>query len=74
MTSDFFKDLAEDLEEDLKNGGHTALMEDLLGLMREASEFQFHDYKNTKYATPKVELRSKLLRMADQVMEGRYDN
>ncbi len=58
-----------------KNGaGHMALLEDIRKLLSEAESMEFHDFCNRKYATPKVELRNQLLKIADQVVEGRYDN
>lgn len=54
--------------------GQDSLMEDLAYLIDEAFHFQFHDFKNKKYATPKVELRSRLLQLAKNVEDGKYDN
>jgi hypothetical protein len=66
-------DLAKNPPED-KNGGHNALMQDLSELSYEAYTYEFNDYKNQKYATPKVELRNKLLALAQNVEDGKYDN
>lgn len=54
--------------------GHRALIDDLSSLLLEAQNFEFHDFKNVKYATPKVELERKLRLMAESVKEGKYDN
>lgn len=54
--------------------GHDKLMQDIADLGYEAQNYEFHDFKNKKYPTPKVELRSRLLAMADAVVEGKYDN
>lgn len=53
--------------------GHEALLSDLDELIGEARDYQFDDFKNTKYVTPKVELRNKFLLLAQNVVEGRYD-
>lgn len=57
-----------------KDDGHENLMQDIADLGYEAQNFEFHDFKNKKYPTPKVELRRRLLEMADRVVEGKYDN
>lgn len=54
--------------------GQDALMTDLVELLDEAFHYEFHDFKNKKYATPKVELRKRLLEMAENVVKGKYDN
>lgn len=70
---DLVKDIENNPPED-KNGGHTNLMEDLVALTKEASEFEFDDFRNKKYATPKVELVNRLSALIENVKEGRYDN
>lgn len=54
--------------------GHDALVLELGKLLAEAKDFQFHDYRNSKYAAPKVELHKKLLQLARDVQSGKYDN
>jgi len=54
--------------------GHRHLIEDLEALLAEAQTFQFHDFKNTIYAAPKVALYMKLTELVAAVKEGRYDN
>jgi len=49
-------------------------MQDLSELLQEAKNYQFDDFRNDKYAAPKVELRNQLLKLAQNVVEGRYDN
>ena len=76
-SSSFLKKIAEDLEKNPpedKNKGHEKLMQDLTELLSEAYNYEFHDFKNRKYATPKVELNSKLNILAKNVIEGKYDN
>ena len=60
--------------DELVDKGHKKLLADLKSLMRMAENFEFHDFKNTEFATPKIELRSILLTMAERVVEGEYDN
>lgn len=61
--------------EDDKDFGHDALILDLEVLMQEAKEdFAFHDFKNEKYATPKVALVNRLTDLIENVKQGKYDN
>ena len=62
------------LMEGIDNQGHKALLDDILNLLDEAVNLQFHDFGNEKYATPKIELRNQLLALAQNVVDGRYDN
>lgn len=57
-----------------KDNGHEALLNDLESLTLEARDYAFHDFKNTKYAVPKVALHNKLLVLAERVKNGNYDN
>lgn len=54
--------------------GHEALIIDLSNLIREAVEFEFHDFKNSSYVTPKIELAQKLHELRQNVINGKYDN
>lgn len=54
--------------------GHENLMRDLKGLLQDAHEFQFHDFKNDKHAMPKTELWTRLYALCKNVKNGRYDN
>ena len=54
--------------------GTDALMTDLTELLDEAFHYEFHDFKNKKYATPKVELYKRLMALAENVKNGKYDN
>lgn len=53
--------------------GNDILIEELEALLAEARDFQFDDFKNTKYATPKMVLRARFLSLADDVVKGRFD-
>lgn len=57
----------------MEDQGHSNLINDLEMLLQWAKDNQYHDFK-TKRATPKIDLRNELLYMADQVIQGRYDN
>jgi len=75
--NEYLKNLAEDLEKNPPtdtNEGHNKLMTDLADIVKEAHEYQYHDFKNKKYSTPKVALRNRLLQLADNVVNGKYDN
>lgn len=79
-----FGDRANELLENMANeldqnkyesdAGQDALLDDLAILLDEAFHYQFHDFKNKQYATPKIELRNRLLALADNVVNGKYDN
>lgn len=69
--------MAEDLRNNPpqdKNNGYNNLMQDLAELLEEAKNYEFDDFRNKKYAVPKIELRNKLLTLAQNVVDGRYDN
>ena len=53
--------------------GHEQLITDLKELLAEAENFEFHDFKNEKYALPKVTLVLQLTRLITKVKEGKYD-
>ena len=75
--NEFLKKLAEDITKNPpedKNKGHEKLMQDLTELLYEAYNYEFHDFKNKKYAVPKMELKSKLVILAQNVVDGKYDN
>lgn len=76
-TNEYLKKVVDDLKtnppED-KNGGHDALMLDLSILLKEASDFEFHDYKNEKYPAPKVALGNRLMEIRQNMIDGKYDN
>ncbi len=55
------------------NKGHVRLIADLRELLKEAEDYQFDDFKNTIYATPKVELFKKLAARCEKVKQGKYD-
>lgn len=54
--------------------GHQILIADLMELLAEARAFQFHDFKNTDYATPKVALDQRFRELSENTRDGRYDN
>jgi hypothetical protein len=58
----------------MDDAGHKALLADLEALLAEARAFQFHDFRNEKYATPKIALHRKLQAIAEKVTMGDYDN
>lgn len=54
--------------------GHIELLQDLLAITVMARNFEFHDFKNTKYAAPKATLHSLLMQVVKRVEDGGYDN
>ena len=53
--------------------GSLILITDIESLLAEAKNGEFGDFTNQKYATPKVELRNQLLKLAENVVNGKYD-
>lgn len=62
------------LNEGKIDDGHVNLMQDIADLGYLAQNYEFHDFKNTNYPAPKMVLREILLKMAQHVVDGRYDN
>ena len=54
--------------------GHILLVQDITDLRNNVMTNEYHDFKNDKYATPKMVLRARLLDMAQAVIDGKYDN
>ncbi len=54
--------------------GHERLLRDLTVLLQLAEAHEFHDHKNQLFGTPKVELWTRLQRIAASVKAGHYDN
>lgn len=54
--------------------GHTALINDIGLLFMEAQGYNFHDFKNTKYAAPKMSLIAILGTLQENVKQGFYDD
>lgn len=58
-----------------KDVGHSALLADLLAVYKEASKFEFHDYKGSKkYPIPKLALAALLERITSRAKSGYYAN
>ena len=53
---------------------HKKLCSSLTELLKEAVDYQFHDFKNDKYATPKMALVGKLTTLTKEIMNGEYDD
>ena len=54
--------------------GHKLLLRDLDALLSEARAYQFHDFKNTNYPTPKIALHRRLGVIQEKIKAGDYDN
>lgn len=77
ITNDALKKMAESLSnpDNLEqSSGHQRLLDDIAYLATETAEYQFHDFKNTKYPAPKVALVNLLETLAKRTREGKYDN
>ena len=56
-----------------ENKGYSLLCKDLYEIWTEATQYEFDDFKNRKYATPKVELHKKLTEIINKNRAGEYD-
>ena len=54
--------------------GHDLLIQDLKELLSEAEDYQFHDFKNSEHAAPKVALVGRLEAIKENTIDGLYDN
>ena len=53
---------------------HNELIQALAELLQEARNYEFHDFKNTKYPMPKTALVDYLELLLGRVKEGVYDD
>jgi hypothetical protein len=54
--------------------GHTDLIQALDDLAADARNYQFHDFKDSPFPTPKIELIGRLETIIRKVKDGEYDN
>lgn len=54
--------------------GHAALITDLGQLLAQAEAYEFHDFRSPHYASPKMELATKLGFLIERLRAGTYDN
>ena len=54
--------------------GHTGLINDIRAMLKDAMDYNFHDYKNKKYPMPKAALVAHLSQMISRAENGWYDN
>jgi len=73
MLEEFAESLGENYDTS-NDKGTDSLISDLAVLTKEALGYEFHDFKNTKYATPKLELMNRLSAMRENIEDGIYDN
>lgn len=74
---EFLVKLAQDLEDNPpvdKKGGHKALLDDLILLLKDAVAFEFDDFRNKKYSAPKLALNMRLMQLAENNRNSKYDN
>lgn len=57
-----------------RDTGDNALLSDITALYKEALAGQFHDFRNTDYPAPKMELVRKLNNLITNTKNGKYDN
>jgi hypothetical protein len=58
----------------MEDHGHQTLIQHLYNIYNDAQNFEFHNFKNKKYATPKVELYKQLNQIMTNIKNGAYDN
>lgn len=70
------KELADRIEREFvpQDKGYYQLLVDLVALLQEAVVYEFHDFRNTQYAAPKMELVNKLNALIEKTKNGDYDN
>jgi hypothetical protein len=56
------------------DAGHEALLSDLKDILKQAEAFEFHDFENSNYATPKFALDRCLENIRNFNKGGKYDN
>lgn len=61
------------MSQDNLESGSQLLVTDLEVLLQEAKDGEFGDFSNNKYPAPKMTLRARLLELAENVVEGKYD-
>lgn len=54
--------------------GHKCLLIETTMLLQHVNDYQFHDFKNTKLAAPKMGLDAMLEVLKDHLRAGQYDN
>lgn len=54
--------------------GHIQLLADLKAIILNAEEFEYHDFLNKKFATPKQMLSEHLNDIIIEMRNGKYDN
>lgn len=62
------------IDNTMQDTGHTQLIADIEKLLDEARRFEFHDFKNTSFAAPKMVLAETLRIMRNKTLNGKYDN
>jgi len=58
----------------MENLEHIKLVNDITELLTSATDFQYHDFKNSIYPAPKLALVQKLEWLIKNVKSGKYDN
>jgi len=56
-----------------ENQGHESLILDIKILLKEAEDYEFDDFRNEKYAVPKIALGNRLEGLRQNVIDGKYD-
>lgn len=60
--------------DEAKDNGHVGLVYDMRLVFRLCMDYQFHDYKGTKFPSPKVALILLLEKIINRTKSGYYDN
>ena len=53
---------------------HDNLINDVKNLLNDVENYEFHDFRNSAYAMPKVALITRLEALIEKTKEGKYDN
>ncbi len=80
-TDEAMKEMVKKLEDDARakaeagnDGGHNELADDVQALLNDVKSYEFHDYLNERFASPKAALAEILHTMREKVISGKYDN
>lgn len=62
------------VQKETADKGHVELINDIVDLWKDAMAFEFHDFKNKRYAVPKAALIAQFKAFTLKIADGGYDN
>jgi len=58
----------------MEDAPHEKLVTELRSLLKEAENFNFHDFKGKEYPAPKMALSNRVRVLRRDILQGVYDN